>query len=190
MSFAIATGVCGFAPFAISFATGLSRVKLLSILLDTFAVTSLPSATSGSEIVTTPAGVTDTLSDGLPFTVQLFPDFATVTVSGVVLPVGVYVRVIVSISCGVVLLGRVGGVIVTVPFSLATTLGAVGVTAKTTGRLISTGANVFLVVLLTSETLLGNIAVAFRVYFPALSNVVPGSNLSPCFHVHVIPLGK
>ena len=144
MSFAIATGVCGFAPFAISFATGLSRVKLLSILLDTFAVTSLPSATSESEIVTTPAGVTDTLSDGLPFTVQLFPDFATVTVSGVVLPVGVYVRVIVSISCGVVLLGRVGGVIVTVPFSLATTLGAVGVTAKTTGRFIYLGAKFFL----------------------------------------------
>ena len=97
---------------------------------------------------------------------------------------------IVSISCGLVLLGRVGGVIVTLPFSFPTTLGAVGVTAKTTGRLISTGANVFLVVLLTSETLLGNIAVAFRVYFPELSSVVPGSKLSPCFHVHVIPLGK
>ena len=92
------------------------------------------------------------------------------------------------------LLGRVGGVIVTLPSSLPTILGTVGVTANTTWRLISTGANVVLVVLLTSviEFLLvsGNIAVAFRVYFPELSSVVPGSNLSPCFHVHVIPLGK
>ena len=77
-------------PFAVPLATGLSRVRLLSILLDTFAVTSVLSATSSAEIVTTPSGVTDTLSVVLPFTVavQLFPDFVTVTVSGVVLPVG------------------------------------------------------------------------------------------------------
>ena len=94
---------------------------------------------------------------------------------------------IVSISCGVLPLGRVGGVTVTLPFSLATTLGAVGVTARTTGRLISVGANVVLVVLLLSVTELGNCAVAFRVYLPELSNVVPGSKLSPAFHVQVIP---
>ena len=76
-------------PFAVPLATGLSRVKLLSIFLDTFAVISVLSATSASEIVTTPAGVTDTLSADLPFTVQLFPDFVTVTISGFVLPVGV-----------------------------------------------------------------------------------------------------
>ena len=76
-------------PFAVPLATGLSSVKLLSILLDTFAVISVLSAISASEIVTTPAGVTDTLSADLPFTIQLFPDFVTVTVSGVVLPVGV-----------------------------------------------------------------------------------------------------
>ena len=101
---------------------------------------------------------------------------------------------IVSISCGLVLLGRVGGVIVTLPFSCPTTLGTVGVTANTTWRLISAGANVVLVVLFTSviEFLLvsGNTAVAFRVYLPELSSVVPESNLSPAFHVHVIPLGK
>ena len=77
-------------PFAVPLATGLSRIRLLSILLETFAVISVLSATSASEIVTTPAGVTDTLFVGLPFTVavQVFPDFVTVTVSGVVLPVG------------------------------------------------------------------------------------------------------
>ena len=74
-------------PFAVPLATGLSRTTL-SILLETFAVISVLSATSASEIVTTPAGVTDTLSAVLPFTVQVFPDFVTVTVSGVVLPVG------------------------------------------------------------------------------------------------------
>ena len=60
------------------------------MFLETFAVTSVLSATSESGIVTTPAGVTDTLSVGLPSTVavQLSPDFVTVTVSGVVLPVG------------------------------------------------------------------------------------------------------
>ena len=78
-------------PFAVPLATGLSSVKLLSIFLDTFAVISVLSATSEAGIVTTPSGVTDTLSVVLPFTVavQLFPDFVTVTVSGVVLPVGV-----------------------------------------------------------------------------------------------------
>ena len=75
-------------PFAIPLATGLSR-GVLSTFLETFAVTSVLSATSASEIVTTPSGVTDTLSGVLPFTVQLFPDFVTVTVSGVVLPVGI-----------------------------------------------------------------------------------------------------
>ena len=74
-------------PFAVPLATGLSRTTL-SILLETFAVISVLSATSASEIVTTPSGVTDTLSAVLPFTVQVFPDFVTVTVSGVVLPVG------------------------------------------------------------------------------------------------------
>ena len=74
-------------PFAVPLATGLSRL-LLSTFLETFAVTSVLSATSASEIVTTPSGVTDTLSGVLPFTVQVFPDFVTVTVSGVVLPVG------------------------------------------------------------------------------------------------------
>ncbi|RSI99700.1 hypothetical protein D8842_09425 [Streptococcus mitis] len=73
----------------IPFSTGLSRVRLLSILLETFAVTSVLSATSVSEIVTTPSGDTDTLSGDLPFTVHLLPDFVTVTVSGLVLPVGV-----------------------------------------------------------------------------------------------------
>ena len=76
-------------PFAVPLATGLSRVRLLSILLETFAVTSVLSATSVSEIVTTPSGDTDTLSGDLPFTVHLLPDFVTVTVSGLVLPVGV-----------------------------------------------------------------------------------------------------
>ena len=76
-------------PFAVPLATGLSRVSALSMLLETFAVTSVLSATSASEIVTTPSGDTDTLSGVLPFTVQLFPDFVTVTVSGVVLPVGI-----------------------------------------------------------------------------------------------------
>ena len=75
-------------PFAVPLATGLSR-GVLSTFLETFAVTSVLSATSASEIVTTPSGVTDTLSGVLPFTVQLFPDFVTVTVSGVVLPVGI-----------------------------------------------------------------------------------------------------
>ena len=75
-------------PFAVPLATGLSRL-LLSTFLETFAVTSVLSATSASEIVTTPSGDTDTLSGVLPFTVQLFPDFVTVTVSGVVLPVGI-----------------------------------------------------------------------------------------------------
>ena len=74
-------------PFAVPLATGLSRTTL-SMFLETFAVTSVLSATSASEIVTTPSGDTDTLSGVLPFTVQLFPDFVTVTVSGVVLPVG------------------------------------------------------------------------------------------------------
>ena len=89
MSFAVATGLAGLEDFDVTLATGLSRTTLLSILLETFADTSFPSATSRSEIVTTPAGVTDTLSVVLPLTVQLFPVFATVTVSGVVLPVGV-----------------------------------------------------------------------------------------------------
>ena len=75
-------------PFAVPLATGLSRTTL-SMFLETFAVTSVLSATSASEIVTTPSGDTDTLSGVLPFTVQLFPDFVTVTVSGVVLPVGI-----------------------------------------------------------------------------------------------------
>ena len=74
-------------PFAVPLATGLSRTTL-SMFLETFAVTSVLSATSSAEIVTTPSGVTDTLSAVLPFTVQLFPDFVTVTVSGLVLPVG------------------------------------------------------------------------------------------------------
>ena len=91
MSFAVATGLAGLEDFDVTLATGLSRVRLLSILLETLAVTSVLSATSESGIVTTPAGVTDTLSVGLPFTVavQVFPDFVTVTVSGLVLPVGV-----------------------------------------------------------------------------------------------------
>ena len=75
-------------PLAVPLATGLSRTTL-SMFLETFAVTSVLSATSASEIVTTPSGDTDTLSGVLPFTVQLFPDFVTVTVSGVVLPVGI-----------------------------------------------------------------------------------------------------
>ena len=73
----------------ITLSIGLSRVSFLSIPLETFAVTSVLSATSVSEIVTTPSGDTDTLSGDLPFTVQVFPDFVTVTVSGLVLPVGV-----------------------------------------------------------------------------------------------------
>jgi len=77
-------------PFAVPIATGLSRVSTPSMFLETFAVTSVLSAISVSEIVTTPSDDTDTLSVGLPFTVavQVFPDFVTVTVSGVVLPVG------------------------------------------------------------------------------------------------------
>ena len=77
-------------PFAVPLATGLSRVSTPSMFLETFAVTSVLSAISVSEIVTTPSDDTDTLSVGLPFTVavQVFPDFVTVTVSGVVLPVG------------------------------------------------------------------------------------------------------
>ena len=91
------------------------------------------------------------------------------------------------------LLGRFGGVISTLPSLLATTLGAVGVTARTTWRLISAGANVVLVVLFVSViefVPVGNFATAFLVYLPELSNVVPSSNLSPDFHVHTIPWGK
>ena len=76
-------------PFAVPLATGLSRVSTPSMFLETFAVTSVLSAISASEIVTTPSGDTDTLSSDLPFTVHLLPDFVTVTVSGLVLPVGV-----------------------------------------------------------------------------------------------------
>ena len=71
-------------PFAVPLATGLSRVSTPSMFLETFAVTSVLSSTSASEIVTTPSGDTDTLSSDLPFTVHLLPDFVTVTVSGLV----------------------------------------------------------------------------------------------------------
>ena len=85
--FKVASGFI--ASFATAFATGLSRTTL-SMFLETFAVTSVLSATSASEIVTTPSGDTDILSVALPFTVavQVFPDFVTITVSGLVLPVG------------------------------------------------------------------------------------------------------